>query len=72
MVLNVFFTTGLAKIYQICLEFAKMGQSTDKNAPAEFKYKFWHSAHAHDHDLRTVLALELFEAACNSRTNDRQ
>ena len=36
MVLNVFFTTCLAKIYpvatiKICLEFAKMGQSTDKN-----------------------------------------
>ena len=36
MVLNVLFTTGLAKIYRvvtikICLEFAKMGQSADKN-----------------------------------------
>ena len=36
MVLNVLFTMGLAKIYlvvtiKICLEFAKMGQSTDKN-----------------------------------------
>ena len=35
MVLNVLFTTGLAKScnhkIKICLEFAKMGQSTDKN-----------------------------------------
>ena len=36
MVLNVLFTTGLAKIYRvatikICLKFAKMYQSTDKN-----------------------------------------
>ena len=36
MVLNVLFTTGLAKIYRvvtikICLEFAKMDQSTYKN-----------------------------------------
>ena len=36
MALNVLFTTGLAKInrvvtQKICLEFAKMGQSTDKN-----------------------------------------
>ena len=36
MVLNLLFTTGLAKIYpvatiKICLEFAKIGQSTDKN-----------------------------------------
>ena len=29
--------------------------------------KFWHGAHAHNHDLRTVFALELFEAACNYR-----
>ena len=77
MVLNFFFTTGLAKIYpvatiKICLEFAKIGQSTDKNKLQRVKYKFWHSAHAHNHDLRTVLVLELFEAACNSRNNDRQ
>ena len=36
MVLNVLFSTGFAKIYRvvtikICLEFAKMGQSTNKN-----------------------------------------
>ena len=37
MFLNVLFTTGVAKIYRvvpcikICLEFAKMGHSTDKN-----------------------------------------
>ena len=36
MVLNPFFTTGLAKIYPVatiksCLEFEKMGQSTEKN-----------------------------------------
>ena len=71
-VLNVLFTTVLAEIYlvvtiKICLEFPKMDQSTDKN-----KLQQSHSAHAHDHDLRTVLALELFEAACNSRNNDRQ
>ena len=35
-VLNVLFTTVLAEVYvmvtiKICLEFAKMGQSTDKN-----------------------------------------
>ena len=56
---------------KICLEFAKMGQTTDKSMQLT-KYKFWHGAHAHDHDLRTVLALELFEAACNPRNNDRQ
>ena len=76
MVLNLLFTTGLAKIYpvatiKICLEFAKMGQSTDKNKlQLSLSKKFWRSAHAHDHYLRTVLALELFEAACNSRNND--
>ena len=37
-VLNVLFTTFLAKIYlvvtiKICLEFAKRGQSTNKNKP---------------------------------------
>ena len=59
--------TGLAKIYpvvtiKICLEFAKkkMGQSTDKN---KLQLSLRHGAHAHDHDLRTVLALELFEAS---------
>ena len=39
-----------------------MGQSTDENKlQLSFKYKFWHGAHAHKHDLQTVLVLELFE-----------
>ena len=49
-----------------CLEFPKMGQSTDKNKlQLSFEYKFWHGTHAHDLDLRTVLALKVLEAACN-------
>ena len=38
------------------MQFAKIGQITDKNKLqlSLSIYKFWHGAHAHDHDLRTV------------------
>ena len=70
--------TGLAKIYpvatKICLEFAKMGQSTDKNKlqlSLSINFGVMHMRTT-IHDLRTVLALELFEDAFNSRNNDQQ
>ena len=63
IVLNLIFTTGLAKIYpvatiRICLEFAKMGQNTDKNKlQLNLSITFWHGAHAHDHKLLWTVAL---------------
>ena len=64
---------GFSQIYlvvtiKICLEFAKMGQSTDKNKLQ--LSKFWHGAHAHDHHIQTVLALKLhvtLETMINSK-----